>query len=239
MNHSETIAALAAALVKAQAAIQPAIKDKKNEAFKSAGRVSKYADLSSVWDACREALTSNGLSVVQMPVDCEGGRVALTTMLLHSSGEYISSTVSTPLTKNDAQGVGSALTYLRRYALSAMVGVVADEDDDGNAASGQSVQQQAQYREASYQPARTPTAPQKPAQSATGATNGKPMSAAEARDRFFAKYGRPAGTTWPMVQAYLNKPNVPEPTTVDGWIAAAEFVKAQMAAAEYDAIEGN
>jgi hypothetical protein len=96
---------------------------------------SKYADLGAVWEACRDALTANGLSVMQMPVDVADGRVGLTTMLLHESGEFVSSTVSTPLTKNDAQGVGSALTYLRRYALAAMVGVVADEDDDGNAAT--------------------------------------------------------------------------------------------------------
>lgn len=130
MNRSDTITELAKALVKAQAAIQPAVKDKTNPAFRS-----RYADLSSVWDACRKPLTDNGLSIVQMPIDAEPGRVALETILLHSSGEYISSTVSTALVKTDPQGVGSALTYLRRYALSAVVGVVADEDDDGNAAS--------------------------------------------------------------------------------------------------------
>lgn len=129
-TQSASITALAMALAKAQAAIQPAIKDKTNPAFRS-----KYADLGAVWEACRKPLTDHGISVVQMPVDSEPGRVGLTTILLHSSGEYISSTVSAPLTKNDPQGVGSALTYLRRYALSAMVGVVADDDDDGNAAS--------------------------------------------------------------------------------------------------------
>lgn len=130
MNRSESIAALAVALAKAQAAIKPAAKDAENPHFRS-----RYADLPSVWEACRKPLTDNGLSVVQMPVDAENGRVGLTTILLHSSGEFISSTVSTALTKQDAQGIGSALTYLRRYALSAIVGVVADEDDDGNAAS--------------------------------------------------------------------------------------------------------
>lgn len=129
-ERSTEIKNLAAALAKAQAAIQPAVKDKTNPAFRS-----RYADLASVWDACRKPLTDNGLSIVQMPVDAEAGRVALETMLLHVSGEFISSTVSTALVKADPQGVGSALTYLRRYALSAVVGVVADEDDDGNRAS--------------------------------------------------------------------------------------------------------
>lgn len=161
MNKSESITALAAALAKAQAAIQPAIKDKKNEAFKNGGKVSKYADLASVWDACREPLTSNGLSVVQMPVDAEPGRIALTTVLMHASGEFISSTVSTRLVNDTPQGVGSGLTYLRRYALSAMVGVVADEDDDGNAASQP-------QREASYQPERAPLASEQPRQNGNG-----------------------------------------------------------------------
>ncbi len=140
IDKSETIKELADALVKAQAAILPAIKDKTNPAFRS-----RYADLTAVWDACRAALTSNGLSIVQMPIDAEAGRVALTTMLLHTSGEYISSTVSTALVKTDPQGVGSALTYLRRYSLSAMVGVVADEDDDGNAASSHQASATAAY----------------------------------------------------------------------------------------------
>lgn len=131
MDKSETIIELAKALAKAQGAIEPATKSSENPHFRS-----KYADLSSVWAACRKPLTDNGLSVVQMPVDAPTpGCVALTTLLLHISGEYISSTVSAPLTKQDAQGIGSALTYLRRYALSAIIGVVADDDDDGNAAS--------------------------------------------------------------------------------------------------------
>jgi hypothetical protein len=80
-----------------------------------------------------------------MPTDSEPGRVALTTMLLHTSGEHLISTCSTRLQQDSAQGVGSALTHLRRYALAAMVGIVADEDDDGNAASQpQQQRQQAQ-----------------------------------------------------------------------------------------------
>ena len=133
---------LAPALAKAQAAMQPANKERVNPHFRS-----RYADLSAIWDACRVPLTSNGLSIIQMPVDmAEPNRVGLSTMLLHSSGQYIRSLVSTTLTKNDAQGIGSALTYLRRYALAAMVGIVADEDDDGNAARRQ---------QASYQPSST------------------------------------------------------------------------------------
>jgi ERF superfamily protein len=135
-ERSESIKELAGALAKAQAAIQPAKKESENPHFRS-----KYADLSSIWDACREPLAKNGLSVLQMPTDSEAGRVGLTCMLLHSSGEYISCTVSTKLRQEDAQSVGSALTYLRRYTLAAMVGIVADEDDDGNSASAPGRQQ--------------------------------------------------------------------------------------------------
>ena len=134
MDKSECITDLAAALVKAQGAIKGAKKDSTNPHFRNS-----YADLESVWDACREPLTKNGLSVTQMPhtVTDEQGRVHLyvRTMLLHSSGQFIADTCEIPLSKLDAQGVGSAITYGRRYGLSAMVGV-APADDDGEAAVG-------------------------------------------------------------------------------------------------------
>lgn len=128
MEQSETIGALAAALAKAQGAMRGAIKDANNPHFKS-----KYADLASVWDACRDALSANGLSVIQAPGPCEGNQLSVTTILAHSSGEWMRERLTIPLSKVDAQGYGSAVTYGRRYALSAMVGI-APEDDDGNAA---------------------------------------------------------------------------------------------------------
>jgi hypothetical protein len=134
MTHSEQINELAAALAKAQGQIEGAKKDSINPHFKN-----RYADLASVWDACREALTTNGLSVVQSPSvmqsaeNCEA-EYGVTTMLLHSSGQWMRGTLYLKPTKNDPQGAGSALTYARRYALAAMVGI-APEDDDANAAS--------------------------------------------------------------------------------------------------------
>jgi len=130
MQKSESVKELATALAKAQAAIQGATKDKTNPHFRSA-----YADLASVWDACREALTKNGLSVVQTNEPSDGQTVVVETTLLHSSGEYMTGTLVMPVAKFDPQGVGSAITYARRYALAAMVGV-APEDDDGEAAMG-------------------------------------------------------------------------------------------------------
>ena len=120
---------LATAMAKAQAEIKAALKDSKNPHFKSS-----YADLTSVWDACRGALTKNGISVIQIP-NFEGDEVWLETMLLHASGDSIKGRYPLRPQQQTPQGYGSALTYARRYSLAAMVGVVADEDDDGNAAS--------------------------------------------------------------------------------------------------------
>lgn len=132
MLKSDSIASLAAALSKAQAMMKPALKDSENPHFRS-----RYADLASTWEACRDALTKNGLSVVQLPQISEHGAVAVETILLHDSGEYLAGTVEIPVTKQDAQGIGSAITYARRYSLAAAVGIAPD-DDDGEAAVGRS-----------------------------------------------------------------------------------------------------
>ena len=130
MNKSESVAGLAAALAKAQGQMKGAIKDSANPFFKS-----KYADLASVVEAIRVAFSANGLSYIQTVEPSEKDEVRVETTLLHASGEWISCGVlSLPVSKVDAQGYGSALTYARRYSLSAAVGV-APEDDDGNAAS--------------------------------------------------------------------------------------------------------
>lgn len=127
---SPTVGKLAEALAKAQAEIKGATKDSDNPFFKS-----KYADLESVWEACRTALTNHGIAVIQGP-HASGQTLFVTTMLLHSSGEWARSTLSTTLKDQSPQVVGSATTYLRRYGLSAMAGVAPKDDDDGNAAQG-------------------------------------------------------------------------------------------------------
>ena len=129
MNMSPTITKIAAALVKAQAVVKGATKDSTNPFYKS-----KYADLASVYDACRDALAANDIAVLQ-PLDNINGEGAITTILIHSSGEFISGTTPLPGLENaDAQKTGSAITYMRRYALASMV-VIMSEDDDGQAAS--------------------------------------------------------------------------------------------------------
>lgn len=128
---SDNINELAAALSKAQASITHAQKHVDNTFFKA-----KYADLPAVIDAAKSHLSANGLSVTQM-TDIEGDNVVLVTQLNHSSGQWIRSWYPIKPVKPDPQGMGSAVTYARRYAYSAMVGVAAiGEDDDGNAASG-------------------------------------------------------------------------------------------------------
>lgn len=120
---------LAAALAKAQGAIPNPKKDTENPFFKS-----KYADLAAVWDAARPHLSANGLSFIQMP-SAEGNKVTVTGKLLHASGEWIESSISGLAKDASPQAIGSCITYLRRYQLSAMLGIAAEADDDGNAAS--------------------------------------------------------------------------------------------------------
>ena len=128
MVMSEQINELATALAKAQGQMEGAKKDSENPFFKS-----KYADLAAVVEAIRGPFAEHGLAYVQLPEACEGEAVAVTTLLLHSSGQWVSSRTVVPVSKADAQGVGSALTYARRYGLQAIAGVAA-EDDDGNRA---------------------------------------------------------------------------------------------------------
>lgn len=130
MNKSEQINELAAALARAQGQMEGAVKASTNPFFKS-----RYADLAAVVNALRGPFADNGLSFVQLPVPIEGERVSIETALLHASGQWITSVVDVPVSKSDAQGYGSALTYAKRYGLQAMAGLAAeDEDDDGNAA---------------------------------------------------------------------------------------------------------
>lgn len=129
MNTSETINKIAPALLAAQKAITFAVKDSKNPQFKTT-----YADLSSVIDAVKPALNDAGICFIQMAAPSDRDTLALTTRLIHESGEWIESTATCPLLKVDPQGYGSACTYLKRYSLASAVGLYQD-DDDGNGAT--------------------------------------------------------------------------------------------------------
>jgi hypothetical protein len=126
MNKSESIKEIATALCKFQGEVDKIIKTETNPFFHN-----KYADLSSILDVVRNPMVKNGLSIVQFPV----GKCELETVLMHTSGEWMSGTYEMRPTKDDPQGAGSVITYQRRYALGAVLGLNIDIDDDGNKGS--------------------------------------------------------------------------------------------------------
>jgi hypothetical protein len=130
MKTSESIAKIAVALLEAQKGITFAAKDATNPHFKN-----RYADLPAVVDAVKPALNEAGIVFLQSAGPSDDSKLHLTTRLVHTSGEWIEDTLVMPLTKQDPQGYGSAMTYARRYALAAITGLYQD-DDDGNAGSG-------------------------------------------------------------------------------------------------------
>jgi hypothetical protein len=139
VRQSDTIAQLAAALAGAQAEMRSIAKDRTNPHFKN-----RYATLDAIMDTVRPVLAAHGLSVVQGVGETEGEArgVTVETMLLHKSGEWVGSSVFMPLAKADPQSVGSAMTYGRRYGVSALLALATDEDDDGNAGSTPNGRQQ-------------------------------------------------------------------------------------------------
>lgn len=127
---SESIVEITKALILFQKGLKPVVKDSTNPFFKS-----KYASMEAIWESIRERLAANELAVSQLP-RLQDNQMVLTTLLLHTSGEWLASDLLvTPGKQNDAQSVGSALTYARRYALSAILGICSEEDDDAEAAT--------------------------------------------------------------------------------------------------------
>ena len=126
MNKSDSIKEIATALCKFQGEVEKIKKTETNPFYHN-----KYADLSSILDVVRVPLMNNGLSVVQFP----RGKCELETMLMHTSGEWMSETFEMKPTKDDPQGAGSVITYQRRYALGAILSLNIDVDDDGNKGS--------------------------------------------------------------------------------------------------------
>lgn len=197
MIKSDSIKELAAALAKAQGEIKGAAKDSANPYFKS-----RYADLASVWDACREPLAKNGLAVSQFP-SADGPHVTVETVLMHESGEWMSRELTVTAKEDSPQAIGSAVTYARRYSLAAVVGV-APEDDDGEAAEGRR-QVEGQQRLA---------AAKKRVEATTDAPNGKPTELQGAR------------TTKEQNELYLQlKDQIARAATDDELTTLAELVK--------------
>lgn len=130
MNKSESIAELATAFAAFQAEVRQPLKDAKNPFFKS-----KYVPLENVVEVITETAPKHGLSFAQYPVSQES-KIGIVTVVMHKSGEFLETEpIYVTPSKNDPQGAGSAITYLKRYSLSAIFGITSDQDDDGNAAS--------------------------------------------------------------------------------------------------------
>lgn len=153
-SRSDSITNLAMALLKAQGQFQKAKINTKGYGY-------SYANLESVLDACRPALVDNELSLIQLPTN-DGNEIILTTLLVHSSGEFISSELSEMATGGKMAAVqqkGSIITYLRRYSMSAMLGISTGDDNDGN-----EIQEQPKKtlkKQPKHQPINTPIAPLK------------------------------------------------------------------------------
>lgn len=126
METSPTIKEIASALKKFQSEVKAVTKDGNNPHFKS-----KFATLENIIETIRKPLSDNELSFSQMPT----GENELATIIMHTSGEWIRATAKMDLAKRDPQGQGSGITYMRRYALGAALGLATEEDDDGNQAS--------------------------------------------------------------------------------------------------------
>lgn len=144
MNTDKATPELFAALAKAQAEVENATKGSTNPHFKS-----KYADLAEVLNTVRPTFAKHGLSILQS-TGFEGSLVSVETVIAHSTGGFVSSVASCVPAKTDAQGVGAATTYLRRYGLAAMTGV-AQEDDDGQSAAHSREPEPVQVRKSSAQ----------------------------------------------------------------------------------------
>lgn len=205
---SNDTAKLDEALAKAQGEIEAASKDRNNPAFKS-----KYADITSVWEAARPALAKHGISVTQWPIHADDNRLHIVTRVAFK-GEWIRAHFSIPVTKQDAQGYGSATTYAKRYALAAALGVVADDDDDGNAAS----------QRPAYQPKQA-AAPMPPADIETvGDTYIRKFNEAETQEAFEEEVTK-ARAAW-------SRMNTSDKAKVQNSIAARRAFWAQSPAAE-------
>lgn len=170
MKMSESITNLATALAKAQAEIRPAIFDSTNPHFRS-----KYASLTAVMEACRDALSKNQIAVVQ-GASVVDGAVVVNTLLLHASGEYISDELSMPFAQATPQQIGSSLSYCRRYSLASLVGITAD-DDDAEAAMPKPQNQGQGFKDVQVTPVKEPT---KPA-TTSNTTEVKPKESKETR----------------------------------------------------------
>jgi len=185
IRQSDTIAELSKALVAAQSEMEGVPRSTRGQV---GNQERYYADLATVIDVVRTPLAKNKLAYVQFPHDADNGKVAVTTRIIHESGEWIESSVSMPSGGSGAQGIGSAITYARRYSLMAALGLAA-EDDDGAAASTPAPKPRQQRAQQRQQPESQGPAPDEAVPDGAGITAGQikamgaAFTAAGVRDR--------------------------------------------------------
>jgi hypothetical protein len=178
---SESIKELASALSKAQGVFENPAFDAKNPHFKS-----DYASLASVRNAVMPVLSTHGLALLQLLGNTEAGEISCETLLTHESGEWISNVFCIKPTKPDAHGAGSAATYARRYSMMAILGVVGDDDDDGNIAV-EKQPQKIQPKEKTEAPPKNKPNKQQPAKPAIPAKKLSPEEFASKWDKLSAE----------------------------------------------------
>ena len=181
MSNQSTKEAFMKDFIKAQKEMRPAIKDAKNPRFQS-----NYSDISSVLNACMEALYSNNLAMTQ-PVEHKEIGMVVTTRITHVTGEFIETSLPLIMQKQDMQGLGSAITYARRYGLTTLLGIPED-DDDGNSVS-------------SYNPPKTKRKPKKAEPKVTGLQCPKGLS----HMQWLEQYSQPYGGLQVIEQRVLDK----------------------------------
>lgn len=207
VNKSEQINELAKGLAKFREQLKQPLKDANNPFFKS-----KYVPLENVAEVIDEALKGTGVTYVQVPVNGESGMVGVATTILHSSGQWIEfpAFLLKP-DKANPQGYGSSITYARRYSLSSVFGITSDNDDDGNAASGNINKMQGQRANQG----RTISEPTKA--EAIQKMKDLKKSIAEIKE-----------TTQKQVDewlfSYMNIKNINEITDMDGWSKAVKYL---------------
>lgn len=198
LTHSESLNELAAALTAAQRAMRPVAFDAINPHFKS-----RYASLAAIVEALREPLAANGLAVSQVLTTDANGQATLDTVLLHTSGQFLAGSYPIkPARGETPQDYGSALTYARRYALAAITGAVADDDDDGNAAS-RTARTPQEPRKAPVAASSTPRAQKAPPAPTTPPTASQSASASSAQVAAAAFDALPSASADPKIAAVL------------------------------------
>ena len=211
MNKSDSITNLVKALTTFQGKMTAVKKDSTNPFYKS-----KYASLDTIWETIRKPLSDNGLSVAQTMNLIEDKSV-LDTTLYHTSGEWISGTQLVNPVKNDPQGLGSAITYARRYSLSAILGLVSDDDDDANVAT---------------KPESKPKVESKPVEKPVEAPKAEPKLASEAQVKKIYASVKEKGITADQAKAYLksvfNKISTKELTVTEASQLIADIIAGKL-----------